>query len=146
MSGAGQPVTAEELSVGDAGPTIYVADVSTRDFVQYAGASGDFNPIHYDSEYARGAGYDSVFGQGMLTAGFASRLATDWFGVAAVRRFRVRFESRVLPGDSLTVTGTVREIEREGERATVNADITVVTQDDRTVLTGNVTATMPTER
>jgi len=69
----------DSLSVGDIGPEVVFEDVQRENFVRYAGASGDFNPVHYDGPYAKAAGYPSVFGQGMFTAGIASRAATNWF-------------------------------------------------------------------
>ncbi|MFC7157141.1 MaoC/PaaZ C-terminal domain-containing protein [Halomarina halobia] len=124
--------SAADVTVGDA-RELTVSDLERRDFVRYAGASGDFNPIHYDEPFAREAGNPSVFAQGMLTAGFASKLVTDWFGVGAVRTFETRFRSRVFPGETVTVRGEVIEV-TVGERATVALD--AVNQDGEAVLTG----------
>lgn len=126
----------DELSVGDEGPTVVIEDVSRSDFVRYAGASGDFNPIHYDEPYAEAAGNPSVFGQGMLTAGFAAHLATKWFGLEPIRRFETRFLNRVWPGDDLTVTGEVTAV----EDSTVTASLTVTNGDDSAVISGEVVA------
>ena len=127
-----------DLEVGDEGPTVVVEDISRRDVVKYAGASGDFNPIHYDEPLTKRAGNPQVFAQGMLTMGFASRLVARWFGLAGVERFRTRFQSRVFPGDSLTVTGEVTSVSADG--AHVEADVEVTNQDGVTVGTGDVTA------
>lgn len=78
------PLAAGDVEVGDAGPELVVEDLEREDFVRYAGASGDFNPIHYDVPYAHEAGHPDVIAQGMLTAGFAAHLAADWFGLANV--------------------------------------------------------------
>jgi len=131
-----------DLSVGDTGPEITVEDLERRDFVRYAGASGDFNPVHYDEPYAKDAGYPGTFGQGMLTAGFASRVAADWFGLANVDRFRVRFESQVWPGDTLTATGEVTELHPTEDGIRVDATLRVINQADEEVVTGDVTATV----
>ena len=90
-------------------------------FVQYAGASGDLNPMHYDDDLARSAGYPSVFGQGMLTAGLLATFATDWLGADAIRRFGVRFREQVWPGDVLTCCGQVVAVvaAEHGDRVTV---------------------------
>lgn len=124
-----------EFAVGDEGPTVRVDSLSRQDFVRYAGASGDFNPLHYDEPYATDAGNDSVFGQGMLTASIASNVVTEWFGVGAVRTFETRFEGQVWPGDSLEATGTVAAVDGE----TVDVELEVTTDDDRTVITGRAT-------
>ncbi|MEF8906584.1 MAG: MaoC family dehydratase N-terminal domain-containing protein, partial [Haloarculaceae archaeon] len=79
----GEPVrTAGEVAAGDAGPKLTVEDIQRPDFVKYAGASGDFNPVHYSEPYAHATGSRSVFGQGMLTAGYAAHFVADWFGLA----------------------------------------------------------------
>lgn len=129
--------TAATLEVGDQGPELVVEDVERRDFVKYAGASGDFNPIHYDDPYAREAGNESVFGQGMLTAGYAATMASNWFGIGNVTRFSVRFQARLWPGDTVTATGEVTEIDPDGM---VTAEVVVANQDDEALVTGEVEA------
>ena len=110
--------TAASLSVGDTGPELEFEDVDRKDIVKYAGASGDFNPIHYDEQFAGMAGYDDVFAQGMLTAGFAAQAVEHWFGIRAIDSFGVRFESQVWPGDTVTAVATVVDVEERGESAT----------------------------
>jgi acyl dehydratase len=136
-------VTAADLAVGDTGPPVVVEDLEREDFVRYAGASGDFNPIHYDEPLADAAGYESVFGQGMLTAGFAAQAVSDWFGLANVRSFGVRFESQVWPGSTVTAVAEVTAISVDGDTATVEADVRATTEDGETVLSGEATAELP---
>ncbi|OLZ42141.1 dehydratase [Natrinema saccharevitans] len=126
------------IEPGDAGPTVVVADLERKHFVKYAGASGDFNPIHYDEPYATGAGNESVFGQGMFTAGVTSRVVANWFDLRDVRSFGVRFQSRVFPGDTVVASGEVAEI-NEG---TVEAELEARTTDGETLLTGTATAAL----
>jgi len=86
------------------------------DFVRYAGASGDFNPIHFDDEFARSSGFPSVFSQGMLQGGILASYVTDWLGAENVRRYRVQFREQVWPGDVLKCEATVvRRYEEGGE-------------------------------
>ncbi len=127
-----------EVAPGESGPRVVVEDLERRDFVQYAGASGDFNPIHYDEPYARAAGNPSVFGQGMLTAGIASRVVTDWVGLEAVDSFDVRFQSRVFPGDAVIADGEVAAVEGD----TVTLDLEARTDRGETLLSGTATATL----
>lgn len=134
------PLHAGDVTVGDTGPAVVVEELERADFVKYAGASGDFNPIHYDEPYAKRQGHPSVFGQGMLTAGVAAHAAADWFGLAAIDRFRTRFTAQVWPGDTITATGEVTAVRDE---SVVEADIVVRNQDDEAVLTGSVVATLP---
>src|SRR3954466_13591988 len=98
-----------DLSVGDAGPELGIGNLSRTHFVRYAGASGDFNPMHHDDTIATQVGNPSVFGHGMLTAGLMARVVKDWFGPEAIKRFQVRFSKQVWPGDTLTCTAKVTD-------------------------------------
>jgi acyl dehydratase len=92
------------------------------DIVRYAGASGDFNPIHTDEGYARSTGAPTVFAMGMLPAGYLAHAVADWFGGSQnLRRFKVRFTTRVWPGDELACTGRVVSIEDGLVKVTVEA-------------------------
>ncbi|WP_440764530.1 FAS1-like dehydratase domain-containing protein [Natronorubrum sp. DTA7] len=129
-----------EVGVGDTGPTVVVEDLERKHFVKYAGASGDFNPIHYDEPYARAAGNESVFGQGMFTAGVASRVVTDWFGLESIDSFGVRFQSQVFPGDAIVATGEI--VDGESDDGVVEVDLEATNQHGETLLTGSATATL----
>ncbi|GAB2983224.1 dihydroxy-acid dehydratase [Amycolatopsis acidiphila] len=102
--------------------------LTTRMFARYAGASGDFNPMHYDDTLARAAGYPSVFSQGMHSAALLASFAVDWLGADTVRRFRVRFREQVWPGDVLTCTGEVTAAERRGDGLLVTVELTATRQ------------------
>ena len=130
-----------DVAVGDTAPEFHVEDLERADFVRYAGASGDFNPIHYDVPYARDAGNPDVFAQGMLTAGFGANLVADWFGLANVAAYRVRFQDRVYPGDSLEIAGEITDVDRED--GTVEADLFATNGEGATVLRGSVRAELP---
>ncbi|HVM36380.1 MAG TPA: MaoC/PaaZ C-terminal domain-containing protein [Actinomycetota bacterium] len=82
------------------------------DFVRYAEASGDDNPLHQDEEYARNNGAPTVFAMGMLNAGYLAHAVSDWFGGPhRLRRYKVRFTTRVWAGDELACTGRVVVVE-----------------------------------
>lgn len=136
---------AGSLSVGDTGPVVEVANLDRQDFVKYAGASGDFNPIHYSEPFAEMAGYDEVFGQGMLTAGIAAQAVTAWFGVETLQQYSVRFESQLWPGESVTAVAEVTAIERSGETATVTVDIEATDSNETVLLTGEATTRLPAD-
>jgi acyl dehydratase len=142
------PVTApafEDLSVGAEAPPLVVENISRTHFVRYAGASGDFNPMHHDDTVATSIGNPSVFGHGMLTAGLMARVLKDWFGPAALRRFQVRFSKQVWPGETLTCTATVtgvRDAEESGV-GLVDVECQVVNQNGEAKLTGTATAAVP---
>src|ERR1700723_3697722 len=107
-----QSVTTKSgVQVGDSRQAVVVEDLTRTAIVQYAGASGDYNPLHSDERYTTEvAGYPSVFAHGMLTMGMTGRVLTDWFGPEALRAYGVRFVKQVFPGDTLTATATVTEI------------------------------------
>src|SRR5580658_1973537 len=96
--------------------TMIVADNITRtQIVMYAGASGDYNPLHSDEVYStQVAGYPSIFAHGMLSMGATGRILTDWFGAESLVRYGVRFVKQVWPGDTLTATAAVSAV-REDE-------------------------------
>ena len=96
--------------------------LAREDFVRYADASGDDNPIHQDEEYARRSGAPTVFAMGMLNAGFLAKAVSDWFGGPHhIRRYKVRFTNRVWPGDELICGGRVVAIEDGLVKVTLEA-------------------------
>ena len=130
-----------DAAVGDTRTLVLTEDLSRTQIVQYAGASGDYNPLHSDDRFTTEiAGYPSVFAHGMLTMGMTGRVLTDWFGVEGLTNYGVRFVKQVWPGDTLTATATVTAV-REEEGTTL-ADLTVETknQDGDVVLSGTATA------
>jgi peroxisomal enoyl-CoA hydratase 2 len=128
----------ESVNIGDEAPPLVVENLTRTHFVKYAGASGDFNPMHHDDTVATKVGNPSVFGHGMLTAGLMARVLKDWFGPQALRRFQVRFAKQVWPGDTLTCAATVTA-KHDAERL-VDVECTVTNQDGVEVLTGTATA------
>lgn len=96
--------------------------VSREDFVRYAEASGDDNPIHQNEDYARSSGAPTVFAMGMLNAGYLATAVSDWFGGPHhLRRFKVRFTNRVWPGDEVVCTGKIVAIEDGLVKVSVSA-------------------------
>ena len=133
----------EDVKAGDPIPPFVVEKISRTDLVRYAGASGDFNPIHHDEEFARAAGNPTVFGHGMLTAGFLARCITDFVGAGNLRRYKVRFATRVWPGDTITCQGAVtRCYEDEGE-GHIDGEVSAVNQKGETAVSGTFTAALP---
>jgi acyl dehydratase len=82
-------------------PPRHIGPITRTDIVKFAGAGGDFNPVHHDHEFARQAGYPSVFAMGMFTAGMLGDYLSDALGFDRVRSFSVRFDSPTWPGDEL---------------------------------------------
>jgi acyl dehydratase len=133
----------EDVKEGDAIPAVVVERLSRTDLVKYAGASGDFNPIHHDEEFARSAGNPTVFGHGMLTAGFVGRCITDFVGAENLRRYKVRFATRVWPGDTITCQGTITRRYEEGGEGRIDGEVTATNQKGETAVAGTFTAALP---
>ena len=122
-------VTWDELQEGAKAPRREYGPLTRTDFVRYQGASGDFNPIHHDEEFAKSAGFPTVFSVGMLQAGILGCYCTEWLGAENVRRFSVQFREQVWPGDHLDCEATVRRrFEEDGERR-VELDLLVTRQE-----------------
>ena len=130
----------DSVKVGDEIPAFVVEHVTRPDFVRYAGASGDFVPLHYDQTFVEAAGIPTVFAQGMYTAGLLSKALTDYAGIGQVRRFKVRFATRVWPGDTVTCRGKVtNKADRNGEKI-IEGELEVVNQKGEPAIKGSFAA------
>jgi acyl dehydratase len=134
-------LSARKLEVGQTFSAVVVEDLKRTQIVQYAGASGDYNPLHTDEIFAtKGAGYPSVFAHGMLTMGITGRMVTDLVGDGRLKSFGGRFLSQVWPGDDLTTTATVDAIHDEAGELVVELSLRTANQDALQVFTGYATA------
>jgi len=124
----------KELQVGQELPPL--SKVVTRvQIARYAGASGDFNPIHVDDEFARMVGLGGVIAHGLLTMGFASQAVSEWAGdPTALKKLKVRFAGMVRPGDTVTIRGRVSAV----DAGQVTLDVWAETQTGEQVLTKGV--------
>lgn len=132
----------DRIAVGDAPAPLVCGPLTRTDFVRYAGASHDFNPNHHDEVYAKANGNRTVFGMGMLAGGYCARLLTDWFGIGALRRLRLRFVSRFWPGDVLTCTARVTGKRIEAGRRLVECEFSAVNQAGEVIIRGDATAAL----
>ena len=128
---------ADELKVGDTYTERLVEDLKRTTIVQYAGASGDYNPVHTDELFTKEvAGYPTVFAHGMLTMGMTGRMLTNYVGDGRLTEYGVRFTSQVFPGDSLDSTATVTAI----HDGLVDLEVSTVNQKGVEVAKGSATA------
>jgi acyl dehydratase len=135
---AAHAIAFDNVSAGETGPPI--SHTLTRtDLVMYAGASGDFNPMHHDEIAAQQAGLPSVFGHGMFTAGLLATAVTNYVGVGTLTSYRVRFTKQTWPGEVLTTTVTVRE-KRPGNEVVL--DCSVVNEQGETKIQGEAVAVL----
>lgn len=134
-------LSASKLQVGDTHEEVVVNDLTRTQIVQYAGASGDYNPIHSDEVFAtKVAGYPTVFAHGMLTMGLTGTMLTNWVGDGRLTKFGVRFVSQVWPGDTLTARATVEAIREEDGQRLVDLALETVNQEGKPVVSGSATA------
>ncbi len=133
----------EDVKEGDALPEVKVEQLTRTDFVKYAGASGDFNPIHHDQTFAEASGNPTVFAMGMLNAGILSRVVTAFAGRPNVRRYKVRFATRAWPGDDVICRGRVtRKVTQDAEKL-VEGEVEAVNQKGETLISGSFVAALP---
>ena len=133
----------EDVNEGDEIPECKVSNITRTMIVKYAGASGDFNPIHHDELYAIRAGNDRVFAMGMLTAGILSKMITDWVGVGSLHAYRTRFMQRLWPGDDVICKGRLTRKHKEGNEGLIEADVTAMNQRGEVLIRGSFTAVLP---
>jgi acyl dehydratase len=126
------------VTVGEALPPVEKPPITTTQLVQYAGASGDFNRIHYDDPFAREAGFPSVIAHGMLSMAFFGQLVADWAGSPArVARLAARFRAVTFPGERITVGGEVSA--RDEVSRTVELKLWARKSDGTVTLEGSAT-------
>jgi len=133
----------DDVKEGDALPEVRVEKLTRTDFVKYAGASGDFNPIHHDQTFAEASGNPTVFAMGMLNAGILSRVVTAFAGRPNVRRYKVRFATRVWPGDDVICRGRVTRKLELGAEKLVEGELEAVNQKGETLISGSFVAALP---
>ena len=130
-------LSASNLKAGDTYTECLVDDLSRTQIVMYAGASGDYNPVHTDEKFTKEmAGYPSVFAHGMLTMGMTGRMLTNYVGDGRLTKYGVRFTSQVWPGDTLNSTATVVDV----TDGIVNLSVETTNQDGSLVLSGYAAA------
>ena len=129
----------DSVAVGDVAPSR--AHTLTRtDLVMYAGASGDFNPMHTDDSAARAAGLPSVFGHGMLSMGLLGSALTDYVGVGNLRSYKVRFTKQTWPDEVLTTSIVVTGIREEAGEKLVDLEVSLANADGQVKVAGEAVA------
>jgi len=105
-----------DIQVGTEIPALELPPISRFTLALYAGASGDHNPIHIDSDFARNAGMPDVFAHGMLSMAYLGRMLTNWQPQATLRKFSNRFAAITQLQDVITCSGKIVElVEQDGE-------------------------------
>lgn len=133
----------EEVHIGDPVPTLVKPPITHLQLVRYAGASGDFNPLHTNPEVGESVGLGGIIAHGMLIMGFAGQMLSDFVGPLALRSFEGRFKGITHLGDAMTCTGTITEkYEADGE-GRIAGSIQVADQNDDVKFVGTFVAALP---
>jgi acyl dehydratase len=133
----------DEVAVGDEAPVL-THKLTRTDLVKYAGASGDFNPMHHDEVLAQAAGQPSVFGHGMFSMGLLGSALTDYVGVGNVTRYRVRFARQTWPDEVLSSNIVVTGKREEAGKKLVDFAVTLSNGEGEVKVVGEATAELPT--
>ncbi|NVJ22835.1 MULTISPECIES: MaoC family dehydratase [Myxococcus] len=126
----------ESIRVGDELPALAKAPVDRVQLSRYAGASGDYNPVHVDELYAKSVGMPSVYAPGMLVMGMLGQLISDWARGGQMRRYNVRFIKMVWPGDTVVCKGRVSNRHGTAGRYFVDIDLWAENQRGELVMKG----------
>lgn len=134
-------LNASTLKIGDTHEELVAENLSRTQIVQYAGASGDYMPLHTDEVYAREiAGYPGVFAHGMLSMGATGAMLTNWVGDGRLTKYSARFTRQVWPGDDLLAKATITNIREENGEKLAEMDVVTTNQEGQTVISGKATA------
>ncbi len=139
-------VNFSQMEVGDLLPTVEKDPVTKVQLVRYAGASGDFNPLHTDDAVAQKAGLKGVIAQGPLIMGFVGQAITRWVSKRYLKRFHVRFKGMIFPGDIISVSATVTEKAEEGENLRFLCHTEAKDQKGEIKLTGQFEVLYPIDK
>src|SRR4051794_40912555 len=136
-------VYAEDVNIGDDIPALMTAPVTHLQLVRYAGASGDFNPLHTDPKIGEMIGTGGIIAHGMLIMGFAGQMLSDYVGPQALRKFGVRFRGMTRIDDVITCSGKITEkYEVDGEMR-IAGILQAVDQNGDVKVSGSFVAALP---
>ena len=141
---AEQKVFFEDVNEGDEAPVV-AHELTRTDLVMYAGASGDFNPMHHDEVKAQEAGLPSVFGHGMFSMGLLGKAITDYVGIGNLRTYKVRFTKQTWPGETLTTKIVVTDKRKEDGENLVDLEVSLANSSGEVKVAGEATAALPTK-
>lgn len=133
----------EDVQVGDEIPKLVTAPVTHLQLVRYAGASGDFNPLHTDPKIGEMIGVGGIIAHGMLIMGFVGQMLSDYVGPQALKKFGVRFKGMTHLDDEITCTGTITEKYDENGEGRIAGKVQAADQNGDVKVTGTFVASVP---
>lgn len=132
----------DDVNEGEGAPELR-HELTRTDLVMYAGASGDFNPMHHDEVKAQEAGLPSVFGHGMFSMGLLGKAITDWVGIGNLKAYKVRFTKQTWPGETLVSSVKVTGKRKEDDENLVDLEVSLANQDGEVKVAGEAVAALP---
>lgn len=136
-------MNANSIAVGDKLPPLALPPLSRTTCALFAGASGDHNPIHIDTDFAHGAGLPDVIGHGMLSMALLGRLVTNWVPQARLRALSARFEDSTRIGEAVTCSGEVVEKTDTSDGILLRVAIQAADQNGNVKSTGQALIALP---
>ena len=133
----------EDVQVGDEIPTLTKDPMTLQRLVRYAGASGDFNPLHTDPAVGEAVGTGGIIAHGMLIMGFVGQMLSDYVGPTALRKFNVRFKGMTHLGDIITCSGTITEKNEANGEAIIAGKVQAADQNGDIKVSGTFSAVLP---
>ena len=136
----------EDVDAGTEIPKLVKEPINETQLVKYAGASGDFNPIHTVHNFAVKAGFkNGVIGHGMLSMAFVAQFVTDWAGVKGMKKIGVQFRAMSSPKDVITVQGSVAKKYTENGENMVDCNFLATNQNGDKIIIGSSTVALPSK-
>ena len=133
----------EDVQVGDAVPKLTKGGVTHQQLVRYAGASGDFNPLHTNPKFGELIGVGGIIAHGMLIMGFVGQMLSDYVGPTALKKFGVRFKGMTHLDDVITCTGTITEKYEQDGQGYIAGKVQAADQDGDVKVAGTFVAALP---
>ncbi len=134
----------EDVRVGDEMPELVKGPLLKLQHVMYAGASGDFNPLHTDDDFAKAVGMkDGVIAHGMLIMGFVGQAITGWVPKKYLKKFGVRFSGMTKPGSTIRITGRVTDKRVESGENIICCEVVARDETEDIKITGHFEASLP---
>jgi acyl dehydratase len=141
-----QEIYYEDVNVGDAMPELVKGPLQKLQHVMYAGASGDFNPLHTDDDFAKAVGMkDGVIAHGMLIMGIVGQAITGWIPRKDLKKFGVRFAGMTKPGNTITVTGSVTDKRVDDGNNIIVCNVAAKDENGDVKVTGKFEAALPSK-
>ncbi len=135
----------EKLKEGDQVINFTKPPITREQLVRYAGASGDFNPLHFHDEVGKALGFDGPIAHGMLVMGFVAQAVTLWMPQRSLKKMKVRFKGATHPGDVITVTGWVKDKRIGNNKGVVTCTLEAADQNHDVKIFGSFEAALPLE-